>query len=140
MKKVGKHQDEGNSAGLNLMVGVAKGSIAALAVNFVVLFLCSAAISAGWFDQSYMERAAVMSCVLSALLGSVIAVRRDRLLALPLGIGTGLFVFFLLTAVGIVLYKDAPALDKVPEILCACLCGGGIAGILGRKNKKKHRR
>jgi hypothetical protein len=53
---------------------------------------------------------------------------------------TGLAQFLILLMLGALLYQDAPVSGEVPEILLACLCGGGMAGILGQSKKGKRRR
>ena len=54
------------------------------------------------------------------------------------GLGVGV-VLFLLTA-GFIVYQGASVANGGAGILCACLCGGAIPGLLGRKPKKKRRR
>ncbi len=140
MKKRGKRQEEQGSGWMEWMSSLLKGSVLALTVALFLLFGCSAAVSGGWLTQASMERAVLAVCVAGSLLGGVVSMRRRRELALPLGIGTGAAMFLMLLGFGALLFEDAPDLNRVPTILCACLCGGAMAGILGRKTKKKRRR
>ena len=119
---------------------LAKGSAAALALTLMLLMGCAAAVSARWLGQQAMERCVVMVCIVGSLVGAAVAMRREREWAMALGLGTGGMLFLLLLALGILLYESAPVLEGVPGIFCACLCGGAMAGILGRKTKKKRRR
>lgn len=140
MKKTGKRQEEPNSTWMGLMCAVMKGSLAAFVLALGLLFACSAAVSAGWFRQAVVDRAPMVVCVLSAFLGGCVSIRRRREFSLPVGLGTGIGLFCLLLAIGVLLYEQAPIPESVPNILCACLCGGALAGIMGRKSKKKRRR
>ena len=140
MKKSGKRQEEQGGGWTEWMRSLLKGSILALTMALVLLLACSAAVSGGWLNQGSMERAVVAVCVAGSLTGAAAAMRRHRDLALPLGIGTGAALFFLLLGLGTLLFEEAPTADRFPTILCACLCGGTMAGILGRKTKKKRRR
>ncbi len=140
MKKSGKRQEEPGSAWMAVATALLQGGVLALAVTLLALFGCAAAVSAGVMGQGTMGRAAIAVCVLGALAGSAVSMRRRRELALPLGLGTGAVQFALLLAAGVLLYEDAPDLGSVPPVLCACLCGGACGGILGRKTKKKRRR
>lgn len=140
MKKSGKRQEEQGSGWMDWMSSLLKGSVLALTTVLILLLACSAAVSGGWLNQTSMERAVIAVCVAGSLLGAIVSMRRRRELALPLGIGTGAALFFMLLGLGALLFEDAPALDRIPTILCACLCGGTMAGILGRKTKKKRRR
>lgn len=139
MKKTGKRQEE-PSIWMSAMSALAKGVGVALAVTLALLFVCAAAVSARWLSQTAMERSVLAVCVLGSLAGGWTAAMRFREMSLPLGLGTGIALFLLLTALGVLFYEDAPAAEQIPGVFCACLCGGGAAGILGRKTKKKHRR
>ena len=140
MKKSGRRQEEQGSGWMEWMSSLLKGSVLALTATLLLLLACSAAVSGGWLNQTSMERAVVAVCVAGGLLGGAISIRRRRDIALLLGTGTGAVLFLMLLGLGTLLFEDAPALGRIPMILCACLCGGAMAGILGRKTKKKRRR
>lgn len=140
MEKQGKRQEGHGNSWLPLMGALGKGSAAALIIALILLLFCSVMISAGWLGENALEGGAMGTCVLGALAGAAAAIRGHRELSLPLGIGTGALLFLLLFAGGVLFYDTAPQTQNIPEILLACLCGGGVAGVLGRKTKKKHRR
>ncbi|MCI8871118.1 MAG: TIGR04086 family membrane protein [Lawsonibacter sp.] len=139
MKKTGKRQEE-QSGWMAAMNALAKGIGAALAVTLILLLLCAAAVSARWLSQTAMERSVIAVCVLGSLAGGWVSAAQRREMSVLLGLGTGAALFLLLTAIGVLFFEDAPAAEQIPVIFSACLCGGGAAGILGRKTKKKHRR
>ena len=60
--------------------------------------------------------------------------------ALRVGPGGGAVLFLLLLTAGLLVYDGATVANGGLGILCACLCGGAIPGILGRKPRKKRRR
>ena len=75
-----------------------------------------------------------------SLLGGLYAVSRAGRRSLAVGLGTGITLFLLLLCGGLLLY-DAAGLERDGAgILCACLCGGGLAGVLALPRKKKCRR
>ena len=140
MPKNGKRQEGKNSSWMEIAVGLTKGCAVALGTTILLLFGCAAAVSARWLGQQTMERCVVMACVIGALVGAAVAMQNHRDWAMPLGIGTGGGLFLLLLTAGILFYENAPIPSGMTGIFCACLCGGGITGILGRKTKKKRRR
>lgn len=140
MKKTDKRQREQENTWIGLTVALLRGGAVAVGVAILLLLVCAAAVSARWLGQQAMERCVVLSCVTASLIGSAVSVWKHREQALPLGLATGGMQFLLLLFLGILLYENAPVLQRVPGILCACLCGGAMAGILGRKTKKKRRR
>ncbi len=140
MKKGGKRLEEKGS-GLTAVAGsLAKGATVALGAALLLLMGCAAAVSAQWLGQQTMEGCMVMACILGALAGGFVAMSGHREWAMALGPGTGGMLFLMLLALGMLLYENAPILERVPSICSACLCGGTMAGILGRKSKKKRRR
>ena len=52
----------------------------------------------------------------------------------------GMVLFLLLITAGLIVYEGASIANGGAGILCACLCGGAIPGLLARKPKKKRRR
>ena len=74
------------------------------------------------------------------MVGGVSAVRRLGRHALLGGPGVGAVLFLLLLTAGLLVYDGATVANGGLGILCACLCGGAIPGILGRKPRKKRRR
>lgn len=139
MKKTGRRQEESGNGWMGVMAALLKGSVLALAVTLLVLFLCSAAVSAQWLSQSAAGRGVEAACVLGALAGGRLGVRKQRELSLALGLGTGGALFLLLLCGGVLLYESAPVTERMLSILLACLCGGAIAGILGRRGRRGKR-
>ena len=140
MKKRDKRQEEGGSAWLNATCKILKGGVLAGIVTIVSLLVCAILVSMGVLPVSAMEGAVLAVCVLGTLIGGVYAVGRSGGRSLLAGLGVGAVLFLLLLTAGLLVYEGASIANGGAGILCACLCGGAIPGILGRKPKKKRRR
>ena len=140
MKKRDKRQEEGGSAWLNATCEILKGGVLAGIVTIVSLLVCAILVSMGVLPVSAMEGVVLAVCVLGTLIGGVYAVGRSGGRSLLAGLGVGAVLFLLLLTAGLIAYEGASIANGGVGILCACLCGGAIPGILGRKPKKKRRR
>ena len=140
MKKRDKRQEEGGSAWLNTTCEILKGGVLAGIVTIVSLLVCAILVSMGVLPVSAMEGAVLAVCVLGTLIGGVYAVGRSGGRSLLAGLVVGVVLFLLLLTAGLIAYEGASIANGGVGILCACLCGGAIPGILGRKPKKKRRR
>ena len=140
MKKRDKRQEEGGSVWLNAMCEILKGGVLAGIVTIVSLLVCSVLVSMGVIPVSAMEGTVLAVCVLGTLVGGIYAVGRSGGRSLLAGLGVGAVLFLLLLTAGLLAYEGASVANGGVSILCACLCGGAIPGILGRKPKKKRRR
>ena len=140
MKKGGKRKEEPVKGWSGAATSMAKGSVTAFVVTGVLLLVCAGLVSGGWVSQNGMMRYSPAACVLGAAVGGLVSICGHRELALPMGVGTGAGLFLLLLLLGLALSGDLPQWDAMPVILCACMCGGTMAGILGRRKGKKKRR
>lgn len=139
-KREGKRLEEKKGTGSVISVSLGKGSVTAVLVMASILLAGAGMISAGILGQEIMGQWGILSCVAGGLAGGWTAVRKERRWAIPLGLGTGGILFLLLLLTGLIFYEGSPSAEHMLPVLCACLCGGGMAGILGRKNKKKRKR
>ena len=136
----GKRVEEKKGTQMALPEILLKGSLVSALVMLGVLLAGAGAISAGVLGQEMMERWGMLACVAGSLSGGVVSARTERRWALALGVGTGGILFGVLLLVGSALYGVPSAITDLIPALLSCLCGGGAAGILGRKNKKKRKR
>ena len=139
MKKREKGREDGGGQWLNTVCEVLKGGVLAGVVTILALLLCSVLVSMGVIPVEAMEGTVLAVCVLGTLVGGIYAVRRSGA-ALAAGLGVGAVLFLLLLTAGLLAYEGASVANGGVSVLCACLCGGAIPGILGRKPKKKRRR
>ena len=94
-------------------------------------------LSAPWMNVAC---AVLAVCVAGAFAGGMYTVRRLRTRTLLLGLGVGAVLFLLLLTAGLLAYDSASLENGGIGVLCACLCGGGISGVLFRQPKKKRRK
>ncbi len=139
-KKERRPEELGGGEWLGAMCEVLKGGVLAGVVTILALLLCAVLVSTGVLPVSGMYGAALAACVLGSLAGGTYAVRRVRSRSLLAGLGVGAVLFLLLLTAGLIAYQGASVANGGAGILCACLCGGAIPGLLARKPKKKRRR
>ena len=139
MKKREKGREDGGGLWVNAVCEVLKGGVLAGVVTILALLLCSVLVSMGVIPVEAMEGTVLAVCVLGTLVGGIYAVRRSGA-ALAAGLGVGAVLFLLLMTAGLIACEGASVANGGVSVLCACLCGGAIPGILGRKPKKKRRR
>ena len=140
MKKQGRRQEEAGNPWLNTVCEILKGGVLAGAVTIASLLICAILVSMGVLSVNAMSGAVMAVCVLGTMVGGGYAVHKSGSQSLLSGLGVGSMLFLLLLTAGLFAYQDASIANGGAGILCACLCGGAIPGILGRKPKKKHRR
>lgn len=136
-----KKQTQVQSAGwVEGMIDLLRGSVLGLGIALAVLAVTAVLISVGVISNTKTHSAVIAACLLGGVLGGMHGVKRRGTAPLPTGLGVGGGLFLLLAAVGMLVYNTAPTLHSGGAIACACLCGGGLAGVLGSKSKKKRRK
>ena len=142
MKKKERRPEEigSSSEWLNAMCEVLKGGVLAGVTTILALLVCAALVSAGAVPVGAMYGAVLAVCAVGALAGGTYAVRRVGRRSLLVGLGVGVVLFLLLLTAGLIANQGTSIANGGAGILCACLCGGAIPGLFGRKPKKKHRR
>jgi len=123
-----------------LMLDVLWGSCIAVLSALLILGFAAFLISAGLIADSRMNSVVTAACLVGAFLGGVVAVMRRRLMTLAVGIAVGGVFFILLLTVGLLIFGGGDSPYGSGSILSSCLCGGGLAGIVGSSPKKKRRR
>lgn len=140
MKRQERRQEESGNQWISAMCELLKGGVLAGVAAILALLLCAVLVSSGVLRERWMDGAVLAVCVAGALTGGLYAVRKIGSRTLLVGLGVGLILFLLLLTAGLLAYETASIEQGGVGILCACLCGGGIAGVLGRGAKKKRRR
>ena len=140
MKKKERRPEELGSQWLNAMCDVLIGGVLAGVTAILALLACAVLVSAGALPVSGMYGAVLAVCVLGTLVGGTWAVRKVGGRPMLVGLGVGAVLFLLLITSGLIVYRGASIASGGAGILCACLCGGAIPGLLARKPKKKRRR
>ncbi len=121
---------------LDLLRGGALGAACAIAV----LAVSAALIYFGIISTNRTQGAVVAACLLGGLMGGVFSVGHRKSAPLPTGLGAGGILFLLLLTAGVLVYDAPVALESSGVVAGACLCGGGLAGVLGSKTKRKKRK
>lgn len=141
MKKRDRRQEEpGGVQWLNTMCEVLKGGVLAGVTAILSLLVCAVLVSLGVLPVGAMQGAVFAVCVLGALVGGAYAVRKVAGPSLLAGPGVGAVLFLLLLTAGFLVFDGASVEKGGAGILLACLCGGAVPGLLGRRPKKKRRR
>ena len=139
MKKRDRRQEDPGSLWINTMCELIKGGVFAGITTILFLFLCAVLVSTGLLRERWMEGAGLACYVLGALIGGIYSVKAIQRRPLLVGLAVGGVLFLLLLTAGFLAYETASIEQGGVGILCACLCGGGIAGILGGTRKKRRR-
>ena len=140
MKNGDRRREDGGGSWLNAVCEILTGGVLAGVVTLLALLVCAILVSIGLLPVSAMEGGVLAVCALGALIGGIYAVRQSGTRPLAAGLGVGVVLFLLLLTAGLIAYEGASVANGGVSILCACLCGGAVPGILGRKPKKKRRR
>lgn len=135
-----KREQPQGTVWLNGMMDLLKGGTLGACTALVALGVAACLIWSGLLANSRSGSAVIAACLLGGFTGGLFAVRRRTLAPLPGGLGTGTVLFLLLLTAGTLSYDTLPALRSGGVMAGACLCGGGLAGVLGRDNRSKKRR
>ena len=140
MKKRERRLEETGGQWLNAMCEILKGGVLAGVTTILALLLCAVLVSVGMVPVDAMYGAVLAVCVLGGAAGGAYAVRRADGRSLLTGAGVGAVLFLLLLTAGLIVYEETSIANGGAGILCACLCGGAIPGLLIRKPKKRRKR
>lgn len=133
---MGRSEPQGTNA-VQMATGVALGGLLALGVELMILLLGALAVSKGILKQDAAPQLTAAACVLGCFMGGILACARWKSRRLLGGLATGAVCYLLILAVGL-LMNDALKLGLQALIeLAGCLCGGALAGLLGRVKRKK---
>lgn len=135
-----KNEEDQGAKLIRCMSGILLGGALAVLVCLALLFLCSVGISGGWLSDRYMVQYTFAACVIGGLVGGLFAVLRCRTRTLLVGLGAGGVFFLLLLTISLLFYPGMSVENRGLGLLCSCLAGGALAGVLGGKPKKKRRK
>lgn len=139
-----KNEEDQSARLVRYTLGILMGGVSALAACLLILLLASVGVSKGTLSLAHTYQITIGACVISAFLGSAVAIRRCGERALVAGLLTGIVFFLLLLTVGVVFFQaDSPGMGGI-GLICGSLLGGAAAGLLtgglGNSRRKKHRR
>lgn len=141
MKKTDRGRGESNPISwLDWMARLLKGGILAGVVTVLFMLVGACLISYGILSQDKMEGVVLGGCVIGTMIGAIFAIGPQGNRSIPMGLGVGLILFLLCLTAGMIIYGNESLGSGGVGVLCACLCGGAIGGILRRKGKKRGKR
>ena len=135
-----KRERERGVAWLRGVPDVLKGGVLGGGISVLLLAAAACLVWFGAPGSGQESGAVVAACLLGSFAGGLFAVKRGRTASLFGGVGVGVVLFLLLLTAGVVFLHAAPTLCGSGTTAGACLCGGGLAGVLGRGGAKKRRR
>ena len=139
MKTRERQPEAAGNVWLEMACAAIKGGVLAGVFAVFLLFLAACLISNGIIREEWLEISVLFSCMCGAMAGGTFAVRGVKPRKAALGVGAGIVLFLLLAVSGILVYGMLNEKSCL-KIFCSCVVGGGLAGMAGRKGKKKHRR
>ena len=125
---------------LTLMLDLLRGGVLGFIVACGVLGIAAFLIYSGVMGYGKADSATVAACLLGGFVGGVFVVNHGKRAPLPLGLGAGGVLYFMLLAAGALLYDFVPELSSAGITACACLCGGGLSGFTFGTGKNKRRK
>ena len=135
-----KQEQSQGTVWLNGMLRVLKGGAWGVGVCLAILGVAACLIWLGLLSNGAAGRAVVAACLLGGFAGGLIGVGKGAAAPLSQGRGAGTVLFLLLLTAGVLIYDALPGVQTVGVVAGACLCGGGLAGVLGRGGGKKRRK
>lgn len=141
MSRTRKQEQRQSAMWLSGMMDLLKGGALGGCAALVVLLAAACLIWAGLLSNGMGSSAVTAACLVGGFVSGMFAVRRESIAPLAGGIGAGMVLFLLLLCVGVLVYDALPGLHSGGVVAGACLCGGGLSGVLYRSGGgKKHRK
>ena len=140
MKKKDKRADVPGGKRVEELCELLKGVGVAVVTAFLLLIFSAFLVSADFLKEQWMEGTVLLACVLAAVVGGGFVSIRIGKGSLLLGLTVGMTLALMLLTLGVLIYDADPAEGSGVKVMASCLCGGGIAGILFGKPKKKRRK
>ena len=123
----------------NIAVRILLGAFSSILCTILLLFLSAVFTSAGVIEIQTAKKLAILSCVLGVLIGTLINVREIGQKRLLFGLGIGAVCFMSYWAAALIYAnKCNGAVNWIPLLLTS-LGAGTLAGLLGKRHKKRRR-
>lgn len=132
-----KNQEEQGARFISSFLRVVTGSVAGLLVCLLFLAICAWAVSAGYLPPDMLYRLCVAGSFLGGLCGGLFALRGRGGRMLLIGLGTGVVFFLFLLMAGVLFFPSISPAEGGLGLLCGSLAGGGLAGVLGARPRRR---
>lgn len=139
MQKSGNRQEKVANNGFGYLFDVLKAGMVAVALAVILLLIGSVLISTGMLPESWMGGSVMAAYVLSSMFGGLFGVKRIKKRTLLVGLASGLIMFLMLAIMGALWSGGDIDGANCAVVVGSCLCGGGIAGVLGGTSHRKRR-
>ena len=116
--------------------GLLVGALVSACVAVALLGVCAILIGSGVIPEMAGEGGVLVACAAGCLVGGCVAVRGRSRGTLLWGLLVGAATAAALGVSGFLLY-DGLAGGRCAAVSAACLCGGGLAGVLGGGKKRR---
>lgn len=137
MKKRSSAQVSQEKTWIDAVGGVMKGVLAAGCVIVALLAVCAAVLSMGELREQMMEGMVLASCALGCLVGGLVAKRAVGIAPLFAGLSVAGITIVSLVFVSTLLYEKSLAGEGSAGVICACLSGGALCGVFGKKSGRR---
>ena len=122
---------------VELLTNAAIGSVIALGLSRVLLFIASGLVASGRLPERFMGGTVVAIVFFTSFIGAFIAIRRRRGRALLVGISEGAILYGITFVLGA--FAERSSLFGVLSLflMLAAILGGGLAGLFCNRPKKR---
>ena len=127
---------QGSKAAQN-MISLLFGGLLALGIALVVLLLGSIAVSAGILKPDTAMQVTTVACIFGGVIGGSFTCVRWGSRRLPAGMLTGLLCFAFIIIASAMSEGELKIGTQGLVEFAGCVVGGGLAGLLSAKGKKK---
>ena len=116
--------------------GLLAGAVVSVGAAMALLGVCAILIGSGVIPEKAGEGGVLMACAVGCMVGGCVAVRGRNRGTLLWGLAAGAIVAAILWVSGFLLYDGLDG-GRCAAVSAACLCGGGLAGVLGGGKKRR---
>ena len=135
----GKQQGRGGGW-RDVVNGVVVGAGLSLLVIGILLATAAGAMCAGVLGENECDGVVVAACGIGCFLGGVVASKRTGVGRLCMGAVVSVTVVALLVAVSALVYRETALKDGCASVIVACLLGGGMCGVPGKRKRPAARK
>ena len=133
-----KKKKDGENTWKHEMISVIKGAIVTIVLVFVFLLVGAGLIGSGRISENRMESLIFVVCALSTFLTGVLQKSRTGRWTVPNAVLSAMAACLLFAGIGLLIWKNI-SLEAGKNTVISCVCGGGMAGLLFGKRRKKRR-
>ena len=139
MKKRSSSQALQEKTWIDAAGGIMKGVAAAVGVIVALLAVCAAVLSMGELKEQMMKGMVLASCVLGCMVGGIVAKRTVGIAPLLAGLSVAGIVIMSLIFLSTLLYEESLAGEGSAGVICACLSGGALCTVFGKKSGRRRK-